>query len=64
LNQKLLHKFKMCINFQVALMHSYVTKVTMSPACVEKYGFGISTSAFAVSAPWQVGPVGRKLGII
>jgi len=33
----------------------------MSPACVEKYGFGSSTSAFAVSYPWQVG---RKLGII
>jgi hypothetical protein len=39
----------MCVNFQVALMHSYATKVTMSPVCVEKYGFGSSTSAFAVS---------------
>jgi len=38
--------------------------LTMSPACVEKCGFGSSTSAFAISTPWQVGPVGRKQRVI
>jgi hypothetical protein len=35
----------------------------MRPACVEKYGFGSSTSAFAVSTPWQVSQMGWTLGI-
>jgi len=28
--------------------------LTIRPACVQKYGFAISPSAFAVSALWQV----------
>jgi hypothetical protein len=32
----------------------------MRPACLQKYGFGSSTSAFAVSTSWQVGGVGQE----
>jgi len=62
-NQKLLHKLKKCVNFQVALKQHCATKsLIMRPACVEKYGFGRSTSAFAVSTPRQMTRVGWKLG--
>jgi len=33
----------------------------MRPACVQKYDFAISPSAFAVSTPWQVRWAGRQL---
>jgi len=36
--------------------------LTIRSACVQKYGFVISPSAFAVSTPWQVRWAGRTAG--
>jgi len=33
--------------------------LTVRPACVQKYGFAISPSAFSVWTPWQVNWAGR-----
>jgi len=33
-NQKLLCKFKKCVNFQVALKQNYAAKVTYNEACL------------------------------
>jgi len=38
--------------------------LTIRPARVQKCGFAISPSAFAVSTPWQVRWVGRMLGVL
>jgi len=37
--------------------------LTIRPACVQKYGFAISPSAFAVSTLWQVRWAGRTAGV-
>jgi len=59
-----LHYFKCGVNFEVALKESYATEVTVRPACVQKYGFAISPSAFAVSTLWQVRWAGRTSGVV
>jgi len=38
--------------------------LTIRPACVQKYGFAISPSAFAVSTPWQERWAGRTAGVL
>jgi len=37
--------------------------LAVRPACLQKYGFAISPSAFAVSTPWQVHWAGRTAGV-
>jgi len=37
--------------------------LTIRPACVQKYGFAISPSAFAVSTPLQVRWAGRTASV-
>jgi len=37
--------------------------LTIRPACVQKYCFAISPSAFEVSTPWQVLWAGRTAGV-